>query len=72
MLKICDSGIGIKKDEVEDIFKRYNRKNKERGGFGIGLSIVYDICQKYGIDIKVEQNTPKGSCFILEFLHNHI
>ena len=72
ILKICDSGIGISKDEVKDIFKRYSRINKERGGFGIGLSIVYEICQKYDINIKVKQNKPKGSCFILEFLHNHI
>jgi len=70
IIKICDSGIGIKKDEIKDIFKRYNRKNKERGGFGIGLSIVYEICQKFDIDIQVVTNSPKGSCFILEFTNN--
>jgi two-component system OmpR family sensor kinase len=66
-LKICDTGIGIKKDEINDIFKRYSRINKEQGGFGIGLSIVYEICKKYNIEIKVKQNQPKGSCFILNF-----
>jgi len=68
ILKICDSGIGIKSEQIKDIFKRYSRINKEQGGFGIGLSIVYEICKKYNIDIKVVPNNPKGTCFILNFL----
>jgi two-component system OmpR family sensor kinase len=67
-LYICDSGIGIKPEEIKDIFKRYNRINKEQGGFGIGLSIVYEICKKYNIDVKVVPNNPNGTCFILNFL----
>jgi len=67
-LKICDDGIGIKESQVKDIFKRYSRINKEQGGFGIGLSIVYEICKKYNIDIKVLPNNPKGTCFVLNFL----
>jgi two-component system OmpR family sensor kinase len=69
-LKICDSGIGIKKEQQKDIFKRYNRLNKERGGFGIGLSIVADIAKKYNLSIKVSQNIPKGSCFTIKFTNN--
>jgi two-component system OmpR family sensor kinase len=70
ILKICDSGIGIKKEQQKDIFKRYNRLNKERGGFGIGLSIVADIAKKYNLDIKVSENSPKGSCFSIDFTNN--
>jgi len=66
-LTICDNGIGIKPQQIKDIFKRFKRFNKENGGFGIGLSIVGEICKKYNIDIKAKPNIPKGSCFELFF-----
>ncbi len=67
ILKICDKGIGISDEQKKDIFKRYKRVNKERGGFGIGLNIVYNICNKYNIKIDIKDHIPKGVCFILEF-----
>jgi len=67
IVSICDSGIGISKEQREDIFKRYKRANKERGGFGIGLNIVATIAKECGIVIAIEDNTPKGVCFILDF-----
>ncbi len=67
ILQICDSGIGISPEKKEDIFKRYKRANKERGGFGIGLSIVSALCKEYAIDINIKDNKPKGTCFILNF-----
>ena len=67
ILHICDEGIGINKEYLQDIFKRYKRFNKERGGLGIGLSIVQNICEKYKISLSVKPNTPKGTCFILDF-----
>ncbi len=67
ILKICDNGIGISKEEKADIFKRYKRANKERGGFGIGLNIVATIAKEYGILIDIKDNHPKGVCFILDF-----
>jgi len=65
-LKICDKGIGITKAQQEDIYKRYHRFNKERGGFGIGLSIVLDICRENGIVLSLESEVNKGSCFFFD------
>ena len=65
-LKICDTGIGIAQSEQEDIFRRYQRFNKERGGFGIGLSIVFAICKKYDIVLSIDSEKGKGSCFALD------
>ena len=64
--RICDTGIGIEKTKQEDIFKRYHRFNKERGGFGIGLSIVLAICKKYNILLSIDSEKGKGSCFTLD------
>ncbi len=64
---ICDEGIGIEQEVIDDIFKRYKRYNKEQGGFGIGLSIVADIAKEYNIKIKVTSKKNQGTCFYLDF-----
>ncbi len=66
MLQICDTGIGIEPSKQEDIFRRYHRFNKERGGFGIGLSIVLAICKKYHISVSIDSEKGRGSCFALD------
>ena len=67
ILKVKDTGIGIEKKVQEDIFTRYHRANDERGGFGIGLNIVFSICKKYNIKLALESQKGEGSTFILTF-----
>ncbi|MDM5271178.1 HAMP domain-containing sensor histidine kinase [Sulfurovum sp. zt1-1] len=67
VLKVQDTGIGMPHHVQADIFKRYERANKERGGFGIGLNIVLDICRRYGIRIDLISKEGEGSTFILTF-----
>ncbi|ADN10126.1 sensor histidine kinase [Sulfurimonas autotrophica] len=57
-LIIQDEGIGIKKDKLNKIFKRFVRANSYAGGFGVGLNIVEGIVNEYGfhIDIKSKEN----------------
>ena len=66
-LKISDSGIGIEKEKLNDIYKRYYRATNEQGGFGIGLNIVNDICSFYKIKIIVDSKINKGTTFTLTF-----
>ena len=67
VLSIEDNGIGISKDKLKDIYKRYYRATKEQGGFGIGLNIVNHICKTYQIKIEVKSKIKKGTTFILSF-----
>ena len=67
ILEVRDTGIGIDKDVQDDIFKRYNRANEERGGFGLGLNIVLSICKQYKIKIALKSEKGEGSNFILTF-----
>jgi len=67
VLEVKDTGIGIDKKVQEDIFRRYQRANEERGGFGIGLSIVLSICKQYKIKLGLESEKGKGSTFRLTF-----
>jgi two-component system, OmpR family, sensor kinase len=64
-LMFKDEGIGIK--DKSKIFERYYRGDKITGGFGIGLSIVKNICVKNRVDIEVESQVNKGSSFIYLF-----
>lgn len=59
--KVKDQGVGIK--EIGKIFERHYRGDIYKGGFGIGLSIVKSICDKYGIEIEVRSEEKKGSEF---------
>ena len=66
-LEVRDSGYGIQKEELERIFERYKRFNDDKGGFGIGLSLVSEIASKYDIDLNVQSEVGKGSAFVLVF-----
>ncbi|XPV68461.1 MAG: sensor histidine kinase [Halarcobacter sp.] len=67
VLVIDDSGVGIPKDKIKDIFNRYYRATKEQGGFGIGLNIVQNICYKYNIKFHVESKLKEGTTFSFKF-----
>ena len=64
---ISDEGVGIAPEKLKDIFKLYERSSTQAGGFGIGLSIVQKICDEYKINVQVESEVDKGSCFILKW-----
>lgn len=67
ILTISDTGTGIKKEKIKDIFKRYYRATNEQGGFGLGLNIVYHICKAYNIKVEVQSLENKGSTFTFKF-----
>ncbi|MRJ02262.1 MAG: HAMP domain-containing histidine kinase [Epsilonproteobacteria bacterium] len=52
--RVKDSGVGIPKEQIKEIFERYKRLSKAEGGFGIGMHIVYMIAKEFGLQIKIE------------------
>jgi len=58
---IEDSGVGMKKKDIREIFERYSRFNKSEGGFGIGLNIVSAIAAEYDLSIDVDSTLGKGT-----------
>jgi signal transduction histidine kinase len=68
-LIVEDYGIGIDKSDKEKIFQRFYRsKNSEElgiKGYGLGLSLVRTILLEMGAKIKIEENHPSGSRFII-------
>ena len=64
---IQDHGVGIAKERLSKIFDRYNRETEYAGGFGVGLSIVQNICVEHHIEIAVRSEKEKGTVFTLTF-----
>ncbi len=66
---IRDTGIGISKDELDEIFVRFKRIVDKQGklfrGAGLGLSIAQKLAQLLGGKIIVNSELNKGSVFIL-------
>jgi len=56
-----DEGRGI--EDISKIFVRYYRGDEVKGGFGMGLSIVREICKKYDIKVEVVSEVGEGSRF---------
>ncbi len=59
-----DTGVGIKKEDQEKIFIRFNRLEnaKDIEGVGLGLSIVKEITELLGGTINLKSDYKKGSC----------
>lgn len=58
---IEDSGKGISKENLENLFVRYSRFDKSVGGFGIGLNIVSLIAKEYGLKIDIKSQINMGT-----------
>lgn len=56
-------------ENIDKIFGEYYRENSSRGGFGLGLKIVKDICDKNLVIIKIDSN-EKETKFTYRFKIN--
>lgn len=63
-LKVYDNGPGISKDNKLKLFEPYFSTKKT--GTGLGLAIVHTIVADHNGYIRVEDNEPQGSVFIIE------
>ncbi len=54
----------------KNIFNRYHKENHIKGGFGIGLNIVKNICDANNIDIFLDSTNENGTTFKYTFLSN--
>ncbi|WP_346986048.1 ATP-binding protein [Chryseobacterium sp. POE27] len=65
--KISDTGIGIDKDKLNEVFERFNQgedsTTRNYGGTGLGLSIVRSLIQLQNGNIEVSSEQGKGTTF---------
>jgi CheY-like chemotaxis protein len=64
-----DTGIGIKKDDIDKLFDKFQRLdenlNHKVEGTGLGLSIVYNLLQMMNGSINVQSVYQRGSIFTI-------
>jgi signal transduction histidine kinase len=69
-LEVRDDGPGVPDSARGRIFERFVRldeaRDREHGGFGLGLAIVADLCHAYGGSIEVADANP-GAVFTVRF-----
>lgn len=67
-IEVEDTGIGIKKEDLEHIFDRFYRVDKSRNslGFGLGLSITKEIAEAHNGSIEVRSRPDIGTVFTIK------
>ena len=69
-LVVADEGMGIDADFVPQLFQRFRQADtgnaRRHGGLGLGLSIVFNLVQLHGGEIRAHSDGPgKGATFIV-------
>lgn len=67
IVEITDTGIGIQKEKIPDIFSRFKNSSETKDSYGLGLALSKKICDYHNINVKVLSESGKGSSFILNF-----
>ena len=74
IISVNDSGIGISKEDLPNLFDRFfrsdNVRNKDIDGSGIGLSIADVTAKNIGVEIGVTSEYGKGSSFFIKIGKN--
>jgi len=65
-IKIKDTGVGIRKEDLSEIFNPFFTTKAPGEGTGLGLSLVHSVIESYDGTIQVESKEGKGTSFIIE------
>lgn len=67
IFRVCDTGIGIREEDLEQLFTAFERleekRNRKIEGTGLGMSITTQLLEMMGSRLEVESEYGKGSVF---------
>ena len=70
MVTVEDTGRGIKREDIDKLFNRFERLGREKSstveGTGLGLAITKNLIEMMGGKITVNSNYGSGSTFIVQ------
>jgi two-component system, NarL family, sensor histidine kinase BarA len=68
-VRVTDTGIGIPMTERERVFDAFyqvdSSSTREQGGTGLGLSIVKRLVEAHDGIVRIEDNEPQGTVFVV-------
>ena len=69
VIEVKDTGCGIPEDFRESVFQPFFRvdksRSREKGGVGLGLSLVWEIAHLHGGDVRVRESGESGTAIEL-------
>lgn len=73
-IEVRDTGYGIRKDALSNIFNRYYQESgkHQASGTGIGLALVKNLVELHEGEIRVESEENKGSSFYISLLTENV
>lgn len=67
VLRVSDTGVGIRSEDLPRVFDRFHRAKESRGrtheGTGIGLALVHELVKLHGGSVRVESVVDEGTTF---------
>ena len=70
IVTIRDTGVGIPAEDLDQLFERFYRVDKDRsrvsGGSGLGLAIAREIVELHGGSVSVQSEAGAGSAFTVK------
>ena len=71
-VKVTDTGIGIKPEDIETLFEQFGRieekRNRHIEGTGLGMNITQRLLEMMGSTLKVESEYGHGSTFSFDLI----
>ncbi|MGG6296470.1 response regulator [Leptolyngbya sp. AN02str] len=68
-IKVQDTGIGIRKDQIPHLFERFRQADgstsRHYEGSGLGLALVKELVELHGGKVSVESEYGQGTTFII-------
>lgn len=66
-ITVKDTGVGLNKEQLKNVFTRFYNVDVNKGGTGIGLNFTKALIESHGGDIHVESQLHKGTTFFVRF-----
>lgn len=64
-IRVSDTGIGFKKEELKEVFQRFFHPDSSNAGTGIGLNFIKSLVELHKGEILVESQYQVGTTFIV-------
>jgi signal transduction histidine kinase/ligand-binding sensor domain-containing protein/DNA-binding NarL/FixJ family response regulator len=66
-VRVTDTGIGLTRENIRNIFERFYQVDQSKAGTGIGLNYVKSLVDLHAGEVLVESEPGVGSSFIIRF-----